>query len=401
MPPRFPRWLAALLLAGCRSPTPAVTATPADPEPAAARATTPGNDCPAGSVARGAPPPRGRETWCEDSQQRRQGAWRIWDADAQLIARIGYEDGQAHGEATLLYADGTVAERGQHERGQRVGRWTLLDPHGRPRLESTYEPDGVVTERVFEPTGHVTAQWSHQHGQRHGTWTEHDDDGNLVRRELYEHGALVHAFVVREGREVEEPAGGMRIVVDLSPAQCPDQLPPAGEPTRRDEELLVLVLDKSGSMHGDRFEAVRAAVLRIGEALAPDVRLVVVMYDSQPQLVADSLAASMPLDQALAPVQAGGGTDLQPALELAARFVDEHARGRARLVVMTDGMFPPTCIDAWARHLRLRGATIDVAAIGDVDAAGLERIARFGGGLLRLVHEPGALAAALVELAAR
>lgn len=388
-----------LLLAGCRSPTAAVTPSPTDPEPAAAPA--PSNDCPAGSVARGAPPPRGHETWCEGSERHRQGAWRIWDAHGQLIARVDYEDGQAHGEATLLYADGTVAERGQHERGQRVGRWTIFDPDGRPRVESTYAPDDVVTERVFGPTGHVSAQWSHQHGQRHGTWTEHDDDGNVVRRELYEHGALAHVFVVREGREVEEPAGGMRIVVDLSPAQCPGQLPPAGEPTRRDEELLVLVLDKSGSMHGDRFEAVRAAVLRIEEALAPGMRLVVVMYDSQPQLVADSLDASMPLHQALAPVQAGGGTNLQPALELAARFVDEHARGRAHLVVMTDGMFPPACIDAWARQLRLRGATIDVAAIGDVDAAGLERIARFGGGRLRLVDEPQVLTDALVELAAR
>ena len=77
-------------------------------------------------------------------------------------------------------------------------------------------------------------------------------------------------MVVVDGRELEEPVDGARIVVDRSPGLRPTNPPSTPAAIRGERELVVLALDKSGFMTGPRFEAVRSAATRVAAELSAD-----------------------------------------------------------------------------------------------------------------------------------
>lgn len=132
----------------------------------------------------------------------------------------------------------------------------------------------------------------------------------------------------------EEIAGETYLLVSLLP---PDKTQTA-DVTPRD---LVLVIDTSGSMHGDSLEQAKAAVMTTLARLGETDRFNVIRFDDVTRALFPSVmpATRASIDKALAYVAglgADGGTEMRPALELALQEPAETGRLR-QVVFLTDG----------------------------------------------------------------
>lgn len=107
---------------------------------------------------------------------------------------------------------------------------------------------------------------------------------------------------------------------------------------------LSLVLDKSGSMDGNKMTCLKDAVKRVIDLLGPDDFISVVAFDSSAKTLVKSQQAPSPADKQnlkrqVDRLNAGGGTEIAPALEAG---LGELRRASAlnsinRLVLLTDG----------------------------------------------------------------
>jgi len=105
-----------------------------------------------------------------------------------------------------------------------------------------------------------------------------------------------------------------------------------------------LVLDKSGSMEGDKMRCLKDAVKHVVEMLGPDDFISVVSFDSSPKVLIKSQQARSAGDKAnlrqqIDRLAAGGGTQISSALEAG---YDELRKAYApnrinRIVLLTDG----------------------------------------------------------------
>ena len=132
----------------------------------------------------------------------------------------------------------------------------------------------------------------------------------------------------------EEIAGETYLLVSLLP---PGETQTA-DVTPRD---LVLVIDTSGSMHGDSLEQAKAAVMTTLARLGETDRFNVIRFDDATRALFPSVvpATRASIDKALvyvAGLGADGGTEMRPALELALQEPAEAGRLR-QVVFLTDG----------------------------------------------------------------
>lgn len=119
---------------------------------------------------------------------------------------------------------------------------------------------------------------------------------------------------------------------------------PAAGSTLRLPTDLVVVLDRSGSMAGEKLSHARAAIRALLDRLAPEDRFALVTYSDAAELRLP-LAAATPTDRAswlaiLDTLSASGGTNMASGLDLGLGTVDAARRaGRSpRVILLSDGL---------------------------------------------------------------
>ncbi|HJP90193.1 MAG TPA: VWA domain-containing protein [Candidatus Limnocylindrales bacterium] len=170
------------------------------------------------------------------------------------------------------------------------------------------------------------------------------------------------------------------------------EAPPAPRQTQRDPVNLAFVLDRSGSMSGDKLALAKQAIETAVDRLLPQDRFAIVCYDDRIDVVVEATPASREaktnaIDR-LRAIDARGSTDLaggwlrgaeQVALSMAPTGVN-------RTLVLTDGLANVGIVDPQelarhARELRARGVTTTTFGVGaDFDEALLQSMADAGGG---------------------
>lgn len=163
--------------------------------------------------------------------------------------------------------------------------------------------------------------------------------------------------------------------------------PPAGSRTPLD---LALVLDRSGSMAGEKLDAARHAALDIARRLWPEDRVSVVVYDNEVDALAAHARGGDVLDLAhrLAAVYARGSTNLSGGWlrgrELLAAMEEE--RRIRRILLLTDGLAnvgvtDPTRLAGLTARAREAGISTSTIGFGaGYDERLLRVMAESGGG---------------------
>src|SRR4051794_28150880 len=192
-------------------------------------------------------------------------------------------------------------------------------------------------------------------------------------------------------RRLLPTAGGRRFLrLMLRAPQAPSQGTAERKPLN-----LAFVLDRSGSMEGEKLELVKRAVAFGVNQLAPDDRAAVVIYDDQVQTLAPSARmtgdAKTQVALALRRVRSGGSTALGEGwltgCRLAAAAGTElGGRWLTRTLLLTDGLAnvgitDPHELIGHATELRRRGVTTTAFGVGaDFDEQLLRGMAEAGGG---------------------
>lgn len=145
---------------------------------------------------------------------------------------------------------------------------------------------------------------------------------------------------------------------------------------------MVLVIDKSGSMGGQKLElakeAARAAVMLLGDK----DQIGVITFDGSPYWVSNVVSASQKaaVSDRIAGIRPGGGTTMYPALSEAFQALSATRARLKHIIILSDGYSTPGDFDGIVKDMAAEQITVSTVGIGDADQALLERMAATGNG---------------------
>lgn len=157
----------------------------------------------------------------------------------------------------------------------------------------------------------------------------------------------------------------------------------APDEEEKQSAAVALVLDRSGSMAGEKLEMAKSAAIATAEVLGRNDHIGVYAFDSEAKVVAPMtrLTSMATVAGQIGALTAGGGTNLEPAFQ-AAREALRRVKARVKhMILMTDGQTSGGGYETVASACRAEGMTISTVALGEGAHAGLlQAIAAAGGG---------------------
>jgi Ca-activated chloride channel family protein len=146
---------------------------------------------------------------------------------------------------------------------------------------------------------------------------------------------------------------------------------------------MVLVIDKSGSMGGQKMEMAKDAAKAAVELMGPKDKVGVVVFDGDFQWLAEIQAASNKgqIIDKISAVEAGGGTTMGPPMEAAYEALQNTPAKLKHVIMLTDGVSEPADFEGIAQNMASAKMTCSTVAVGDdCDFKVLQEIARIGNG---------------------
>jgi Ca-activated chloride channel family protein len=165
---------------------------------------------------------------------------------------------------------------------------------------------------------------------------------------------------------------------------------------RRDEPevAMALVIDRSGSMTGLPLEMAKQAAKATADTLAADDLLEVIVFDSLPTRIVRMTPAKhrARIQSDIARIQAGGGTEIFPALDAAYQALTTTRAKKKHVILLTDGQAPQNGIRDLVQAMAAESITVSTVGLGaGVDETLLRMIAEVGGGRFYKVADPQSL----------
>ena len=169
-------------------------------------------------------------------------------------------------------------------------------------------------------------------------------------------------------------------------------LPVRGDPNPPEQPTaLMLVLDKSMSMDGDKIEMVQQAAKASVASLRPIDKVGLIAFDKEFRWVIPlrQVADASGLDDLIDSIEASGGTRIYPAVQAAYDAIHDEPASRKHIILLTDGVSPVDQLpqleaDAAANHV-----TISTIGVGyDVDRKLLGEIADTTHGRFYFIEDP-------------
>ena len=157
----------------------------------------------------------------------------------------------------------------------------------------------------------------------------------------------------------------------------------APDEEEKQSSALALVIDRSGSMAGEKLEMAKSAAIATAEVLTRNDSIGVYAFDSELHVVAPMtrLSSTAAIAGQIAGLTSGGGTNAYPAI-IEARNALQRVKAKIKhMILLTDGQTSGTGYESLASQCRAEGMTISTVAIGDGAHVGLlQAIASLGGG---------------------
>jgi uncharacterized protein YegL len=153
---------------------------------------------------------------------------------------------------------------------------------------------------------------------------------------------------------------------------------------------LVIVLDRSGSMMGEKFELAKEAAARSVELLREDDTFGFIAFDTEPWTVVETgpIADKKEVMETIRSTALGGGTDIYPSLSLAYEQLNNLDLKRKHIILLTDGQSQDGAYEELIEEGLENNVTLSTVAIGgDADLSLLEELAGYGSGRFYEVYE--------------
>ena len=157
----------------------------------------------------------------------------------------------------------------------------------------------------------------------------------------------------------------------------------------KDEEpnlALMLVIDKSGSMSsGDygisKIELAREAAVRSTEVLSQEDMIGVIAFDDAYKWVVEpqNLDNLQAIQDAIASIRSGGGTQILPPLEVAYDAIKNMDAKLKHIILLTDGQAEKSGYEPLIEGLREKGITLSTVAVGRSADSLLMKALAYGG----------------------
>ena len=157
----------------------------------------------------------------------------------------------------------------------------------------------------------------------------------------------------------------------------------APDEEEKQSAAVAIVMDRSGSMAGEKLEMAKSAAIATAEVLGRNDSIGVWAFDSEAHVVAPMtrLTSTAAVTGQIAAIASGGGTNLEPAFKLAREGLLRVKARVKHMIILTDGQTAGSGYEAFAAQCRGEGITISSVAIGEGShVALLQAIASGGGG---------------------
>jgi len=176
------------------------------------------------------------------------------------------------------------------------------------------------------------------------------------------------------------------------PPPAPPPPPPEKEAPKTEKKsrkvprpsfAVVAVIDKSGSMHGDKLRLAQLAIVATAHTIHDEDTLGVLAFDSVPKWIFKPKRAFryLDLDAALKKLSASGGTNVHRALEEAHAEIRKLSTNIKHIILATDGRTELADFKGLIERMTADDVTVSTVAIGtEADHNLLARISGWGGG---------------------
>jgi Ca-activated chloride channel homolog len=145
---------------------------------------------------------------------------------------------------------------------------------------------------------------------------------------------------------------------------------------------MVLIIDKSGSMGGQKLEMAKDAARAAVDLLGAKDQIGVIAFDGSPYWVSEIRGGAQKgavMDR-IASIESGGGTTLYPAMEQAYEALQSISAKLKHIIILTDGLSTPGDFDGITNQMAASRITVSTVGIGDADQNMLEGISQAGRG---------------------
>ncbi len=157
---------------------------------------------------------------------------------------------------------------------------------------------------------------------------------------------------------------------------------------------MVLVIDKSGSMGGQKIELVKDAAKGAVELLGANDKIGVIAFEGETFWVSEVQSAGnrgYVLDR-ISSIEAGGGTNMAPAMEAALEALQNTVAKLKHVIILTDGISQPGDFEGITRSLADSRITVSTVGVGeDADQKLLKEISEIGNGRYYFADDPAAV----------
>lgn len=155
---------------------------------------------------------------------------------------------------------------------------------------------------------------------------------------------------------------------------------------------LVLVIDRSGSMGGQKIEMAKEAAKASAMMLSASDQIGIIAHDSQAIPIIPLTRASnrLRIQNAIATIHADGGTNIHPALRMGYDWLRSSNARIKHVIVLSDGQ-SPNRERIWSLAEEMRTSRITLSAVGigyGADRTLLQTMARNGGGRYYFTNDP-------------
>jgi uncharacterized membrane protein len=197
-------------------------------------------------------------------------------------------------------------------------------------------------------------------------------------------------FVMIGGPDSFGPGGYHRTPVEeMLPVKLrgPDQ-------EEHQSSALALVVDRSGSMAGEKLEITKSAAIATAELLDEQDYIGLYAFDSSahPVLPMTKVRGAGDVVGQLSTLSSGGGTNAYPAMAMARHDLNALKAKIKHMIVLTDGQTAGQGYTTLANECQAEGITISTVAIGSgAQISLLQAIAAAGGGKSYVTMDPSAI----------